>query len=214
MRLNKIIWLFLYVIIVVSCSSTKTVQRKNQTLIGTYTAKMSGFDISYEIRPDGVFTLSYDGILPGLVKYCNEQQGIWTLKKDTLIMNTFFQNRVEDYMYLNGNRSDDSIEIIMFSLSNGSLSDEGICIYDYGFYYPDSNGRIIISCSQKKQFVTFVKSFSTLEDIITENNIECGKKYLYFFKDCQPTLYKNKKFVIRGSSIFDFENNIFFNKLH
>ena len=211
---SKQIIIFFIIVHVCTCCSSVNKTRSNCTLIeGKYVAKTDWYEEIIEIQSNGSFYLILErGNLTGLAESCKTQQGTWLIKEDTLILNTDFQNLIDDYFALEGDRKDDSIEITMYSLNTMSICNEPMCIVDYGFYYPDSNGKIILSCLQKKQLASFVRVSlsSPVNESFRDDDIECGKKYRLYVRDCYPVVYKQRKFMIMGTGILDCKYSVLY----
>lgn len=186
---------------------------KNGTALreGKYIATTYFDNSIIEIQPDGSFCLSIEGKNPrGLAKSCAIQYGTYIVKGDTLILNTDIQGRFDDYFTLEGYRNDDSIEIIRYSINTADISDEPVVIADYGFCYPDSNGRIVLSCSQKKLLTLYVQASLSTKELFGSDEIKCGGRYKFYVKDCYPTIYNSRKFLIMDSGILDCKHSILY----
>ena len=184
-------------------------QNVNSAVEGKYVATTEYCNEIIGIQPNGEFYISFErGYPPGLARSCEIQWGTWSIEGDTLILNTYYQNTIDDFFCPVGKRYDDSIEITMYSLSTMSISDEAICVD--AFYYPDSNGTIVLSCSQKTKLATYINAFISHNNHIKPDDIECGMRYRYYVKDCQPTVYENRKFLLLDSGILDTKYSILF----
>ena len=179
-------------------------QTNKTSIVGKYTETRYDYNTVIELQSNGIFYHTYEkGQPPGLAKNCECQQGTWHIKDDTLVLNTFFQNINDDYFALEGYRNDDSIEVTMYSLNTMSKTDEALCLTDYGFYYPDSNGKIVLSCSQKSQLETSVRVYIPVAQSFCSDEIACGGKYKFYLKDCYPIVFTQRKFLIMNSGILD-----------
>lgn len=197
--------LFLLIILVCTgCSSSKKMQTNKHSIVGKYTETRYDYNTVIELKANGIFYLTYEkGQPPGLAKICECQQGKWYIKDDTIVLNTFFQNNIDNYFELEGYRNDDSIEVTMYSLNTMSITDEAICLAGFGFVYPDSNGIIVIPCFQKSQLATFIRAYIPIAQSFCSDEIVCGGKYKFFYKDCYPIVFTQRKFLIISSGILD-----------
>lgn len=153
--------------------------------------------------PTGNFTYSEDShILLG--ELCHYNKGRWYQKEDTLILTTFIQNKVEDYIVDMGDFAyEDSILITIYSLQTGETTDDFAYIDGKdSFIQPTSEGRLCIPCQERVNFTRQLMLGVTEEE--NENiELQCGRKYKCYLKDCYPIMMQGKKFVVKDSTLID-----------
>lgn len=157
--------------------------------------------------PNGEFIYNYTGCT-SLATPCNTQKGRWKITGDTLILNTYYQDRLDDYFKEEGHICIDSIGVSVFSMNTLRPTDDFVYIDDdIGFFVPDSKGCILLPCTKKECLETLIRTeLIHIMDSIGNFKMECGKKYRYYLKDCYQTVMKNERFVILDSVIINCKN--------
>ena len=152
--------------------------------------------------PNGTFSILSSGC-KSLATSCNHNKGKWSIVYDTLTLNTFHQDRIDDYFMEDGDISHDSIGLSVYS-TNTHLPNKGFAFIDDNaeFISPNDEGYIILPCAKKERLEMLLKAdLIFILDSIGEFGLECGKRYRYYYKDCYKTILHNEKFIILDSTI-------------
>lgn len=162
--------------------------------------------------PSGDFIYSEESHLL-LGELCHYNKGRWHQKEDTINLTTFIQNKVDNYIVEMGDFSyEDSILIIIYSLQTGETTDDFAYIDGKdSFIQPTSEGRLCIPCQERANFTRQLMLGVTEEE--NENiELQCGRKYKCYLKDCYPIMMQGKKFVVKDSTLLDISTGELYTK--
>lgn len=165
------------------------------------------------ILEDGTFCLEQEN--HGL--YLNEvkakQKGIWTREGNCIFLTSNFQDEVRNFIALQGDyESSDSIQIICMSMSDELICNDGFLLFvDTAVYMSDSNGILCFPCELGRDVAKALLESTYLEEILQHSiNLDelldtgilrCGKRYLFYIRDCSVWKMTNEKFEIRDSCL-------------
>lgn len=172
-----------------------------------------------KILEDGTFCLEQEnqGLSLNIIK--TEQKGIWTKNGSSLFLTSYFQDKISDYLVLQGDQvSLDSIQLTCLFLSDGLICNDGFILFlDTVAYISDSNGFLSFPCELKSdvekaliESIYFEKTLhnsSSLEILVDTTILQCGKRYLFYIKDCSLWKMNKEKFEVRDSCLHNVQYN-------
>ena len=197
--------------------------RNDDKIIGAYSSIEKGGTCTETIifYANGTYIFRKAPCMIGLMKTAEQESGQWIKKGDTLYLTSAFQNNVTNYFVETGQlENDDSIRITIFSMRTGLPEIDFAFFSQQGYpIEPDNNGIIRIPCymrtDMEKNIEMNIRVFLQNNDIIRDSlNIQCGKSYHFFIKDCAIRVMNSSPFYIQDTCLFDCIANITYQKVN